>query len=204
MEKHFFLLLTASRELKHQVYESLPTRRKALSSTIKSACKHRRDRPLPEPLPPPLSHNSFFESGGPYSTSDRDPTQKSHLYRPPSPIPSIVSLRGTDTSRGVKRKRTRDPPGPAPKRSCSQHNREKRRQLSINQFLPHGPPVILIRPITAFSPILVSDALAASSVSYPLPPLSHSQPAVARSLPLQPPAQPTATCPPPPRQHTPP
>ena len=133
-------LLTASRELKHQVYESLPTRRKALSSTIKSAYKHRRDRPLPEPLPPPLSHNSFFESRGPYSTSDRDPTQKSHLYRPPSPIPSVVSLRGTDTSRGVKRKRTRDPPGPAPKRSCSQHNREKRRQVSINQFLPHGPP----------------------------------------------------------------
>ena len=48
-----FELLTASRELKHQVYESLPTRRKALASTIKSACKHRRDRPLPEPLPPP-------------------------------------------------------------------------------------------------------------------------------------------------------
>ena len=68
------------------------------------------------------------------------PTQKSHLYRPPSPIPSVVSLTGTDTSRGVKRKRTRNQPRLAPKLSCGQHNREKRRQLSINQFLRHGPP----------------------------------------------------------------
>ena len=127
-------LLTASRELKHQVYESRPQlNQRANTAVIAPSLNH-------SPPPPPLSHNSFFESGGPYSTSDRDPTQKSHLYRPPSPILSVVSLRGTDTPRGVKRKRTRDPPGPAPRRSCSQHNREKRRQLSKNQFLPHGPP----------------------------------------------------------------
>ena len=135
-----YQLLTTSRELKQRVYDSLPFRRKALSSTIKSACKHRRDRPLPDPLPPPLSHNSLSESGGPYSTSDRDPSQKTHLYRTPGPIAATVSLRTPGTSRGAKRKRTRDPPVPAPKRSGSQQNKEKRRHLSINQFLPHHLP----------------------------------------------------------------
>ena len=75
--------LTVDSSGKRHLHDALAPRRKALTSVIKDVCSHRREHPLPDPLPPPLNLNTFFTSHGPYSTSDRPVQGRDHRYHPP-------------------------------------------------------------------------------------------------------------------------
>ena len=57
--------LVPDRASKSTVREALPSRRKALTRIINSVCTYRRNNPLPDPPPPALTRNSFFQSHGP-------------------------------------------------------------------------------------------------------------------------------------------
>ena len=81
-----YKLMTESRSRKEAMYAALKPRRTCLTSIVKSACEHRRSHPLPDPLPPPLTDNTFFQSHGLYSTTDRPPPR--HLSTSTShPLP---------------------------------------------------------------------------------------------------------------------
>ena len=112
-----------------------PTRRKIPISTVvvKSACSDRCKHPLPDPLPPPLSTNTFFESEGPYSTSDHPPSSRTPVYDPPPPLPPQVQTKSQPSS---KRKRQPDPlaPPPPPPAQRPHRTKETLRQWSMWDF----------------------------------------------------------------------
>ena len=65
--------LAPDKNLLGALYDALPERNKRLTAVCKSVCLHRESYPLPDPLPPPLTANTFYDSHGTFSTSDRPP-----------------------------------------------------------------------------------------------------------------------------------
>ena len=114
--------------------EALPPRRPRLNSIVKAVCTARRDHPLPEPLPPPLGANHFFVSHGPYSTSDGPPPTPQHLYRPPPPVPTSVTLKAP-ARRGTKRNA---PACPGHSSAPRKNKKDSRRLSSVTSFLRPG------------------------------------------------------------------
>ena len=123
--------LVPDKSAKRMLTSVLPDRRKKLTSAIKDACSHRRQHPVPDPLPPPLSANTFFDSKGPYSTSDRPAPSRVHLYRPPPPpLPERITPRPSKSKRRAPRPRTTH----TKKRKTSPPS-AVRRQSAISHFL---------------------------------------------------------------------
>ena len=108
--------------------DALKPRRSALTSIIESAGFYRRDHPMPDSLPPPLSTNTFFKSEGPYSTTDRPPPRRDPIYHPSPPLPPQVQAKPKPKT---KRKRQPDPHAPPAQRPRT----VALRQSSIRNFL---------------------------------------------------------------------
>ena len=82
-----YKLMPESRSRKEAMCAALKTRRSCRTSIVKCACEYRRSHPIPEPFPQSVTDNTFFQSHGPYSTTDRLPPTPVHIYFPPSPLP---------------------------------------------------------------------------------------------------------------------
>ena len=104
--KSLFDVLAPDKEQRAFLKSILPERRRRLTAAIKDICLYRREHPAPDPLPPPLTANTFFDSWGPYGTSDRPAARRQHIYHPPAPLPQTVK------SRSGGHKRQARPPSP--------------------------------------------------------------------------------------------
>ena len=63
--------LAADPESKATLFGTLPARHERLATSIQHACANHEQYALPEPFPSPLSLDTFFNSHGTFSTSDR-------------------------------------------------------------------------------------------------------------------------------------
>ena len=103
--KSLFDVLAPDKEQRAFLKSILPERRRQLTAAIKDICLYRREHPAPDPLPPPLTANTFFDSWGPYSNSDRPAARRQHIYHPPAPLPQTVKSRS-----GGHKRQARPPP----------------------------------------------------------------------------------------------
>ena len=87
-----YKLMTESRSRKEAMYAAVKPRRSCLTSIVKSACEYRRSHPIPDPVPPALTDNTFFQSHGPYSTTDPPPPRnRSTFTSRPLPCPCTLN-----------------------------------------------------------------------------------------------------------------